>query len=245
MSMCTFVQIQSDAPIDPMDRSKTTPLHLAAENGHEQLLLLLLKHGANIAAEDAYGRNVMEIAILAHRRSVVRAILQHDDWRLAMRTTFTAKDRYGGHVPVTPLRLLVRVFPDLATSVLDQCVKLEKGGPGAEKEPAGPAEALAYLGSGAVVRMDYEFIDDAFSMERVEEEDGPSGKRGKKMELEPLYGTSIISFTCMASVVRLLPGGQQQQREEDGRALRPEWQGHHGQPPSHDHGRIEEGGKLL
>ncbi len=50
-----------------MDRSKTTPLHLAAENGHDRLILLLLENGANIAQEDAYGRNLLELAILRNQ----------------------------------------------------------------------------------------------------------------------------------------------------------------------------------
>ncbi len=56
-----------------MDRSKTTPLHLAAENGHDRLILLLLENGANIAQEDAYGRNLLELAIL---RNQVMAFLR-------------------------------------------------------------------------------------------------------------------------------------------------------------------------
>ncbi len=51
-----------------MDRTKTTPLHLAAENGHEKMIALLLENGANIAQEDAYGRNMLELAILSRKR---------------------------------------------------------------------------------------------------------------------------------------------------------------------------------
>lgn len=62
------MSLQNDAPIDPVDRSKTTPLHLAAENGHDKMILLLLSNDANIAMEDAYGRNFLELAILSHQR---------------------------------------------------------------------------------------------------------------------------------------------------------------------------------
>ncbi len=142
---------QNDAPIDPFDRSKTTPLHLAAENGHDRLIPLLLDNGANIAQEDAYGRNMLELAILSHKRSVVRTVLQHRDWRKAMRTTFTASDKHGSRVPETPLRLLIRVFPDLATLVFDRCVSLKA--PGKDKgsgeqswaPSSGPPSALQFL----------------------------------------------------------------------------------------------------
>ena len=65
---CLFSQY--DAPIDAQDRSKTTPLHLAAENGHERMITLLLDAGANIMMEDAYGRNLLERAILSRQRFV-------------------------------------------------------------------------------------------------------------------------------------------------------------------------------
>ena len=72
MSMTCFYKpfplFQYDAPIDAQDRSKTTPLHLAAENGHERMITLLLDAGADITMEDAYGRNLLERAILSRQR---------------------------------------------------------------------------------------------------------------------------------------------------------------------------------
>ena len=47
-------------------------------------------------------------------RNVVKTILARPDWRSAMRTTFTLGDKRGDEVPETPLRLLIRFFPDLA-----------------------------------------------------------------------------------------------------------------------------------
>lgn len=66
-----FMLLQYDSPIDPMDRNKTTPLHLAAQNGHNKMILLLLRAGADIAKEDAYGRNMLELAILSRKRYVI------------------------------------------------------------------------------------------------------------------------------------------------------------------------------
>ena len=106
---------------------------------------LLLEHGANVSLEDDYGRNCLEVAILHHQkyrkkitlqifqtlptscfsRSVVKAILKSQDWRMAMRTTNTVTDLRGESVPDTPMRMLIRVYPDLAETILDRCYSVE------------------------------------------------------------------------------------------------------------------------
>ena len=65
---CAKLLLENDAPLNPLDRSKTTPLHLAAQNGHERIITLLLDAGADIAMEDVDGRNALEIAIIAKKR---------------------------------------------------------------------------------------------------------------------------------------------------------------------------------
>ena len=61
------------------------------------------------------------------RRHVVKTVLQHEAWRKALRTTFTVADSHGTPVPETPMRLLIRIYPDLAEMVFDQCITIEKG----------------------------------------------------------------------------------------------------------------------
>ena len=39
---------QARAPVDPMDKKKTTPLHLSAKFGHAEVTELLLEHGASV-----------------------------------------------------------------------------------------------------------------------------------------------------------------------------------------------------
>ena len=151
---------------------------------------------------------------------MVRTVLQHKDWRKAMRTTFTTRDKHGSQVPETPLRLLVRVFPDLAELVFDQCVSLEavKDGSGGGGEagwvPSSgpPSSAVQFLRSGAVARMDYEFIDDAFNLERKEEKGTGKGKHNVSFCFLllplPLFSKSSLDLR-LVSDVRALPGGQQ------------------------------------
>ena len=61
---CGKLLLEENAPIDPLDRTKTTPLHLAAENGHAKMIELLLASGADVSIEDSQSRNPLESAIL-------------------------------------------------------------------------------------------------------------------------------------------------------------------------------------
>jgi hypothetical protein len=107
-------------------------------------------------------------------RSVVKTILNRPDWRVAMRTTYTVRDRRGNEVPESPLRLLIRVFPDLAEQVFDQCVTqvgATGSGHGGTHRPGSPTWR-----QGSKVRMDYEFVEDAFHYDVTED---PSDKESE------------------------------------------------------------------
>ena len=93
-----------------------------------------------------------------------------------MRTTYTVDDNHGTEVPETPIRLLIKVFPDLAEFVFDKCItKLEAKG----RDLTTPKSSLLWS-SGSKIEMDYEFIDDAFCFE-LEEKDGGTGCTGKHL----------------------------------------------------------------
>ena len=55
--------VQADAPIDPMDKNRTTPLHLAARYGHDGVAELLIEKGASLRKTDIHGKNCLGIAI--------------------------------------------------------------------------------------------------------------------------------------------------------------------------------------
>ncbi len=151
--------LENNAPIDPLDRTKTTPLHLAAENGHAKLVDLLLSYGADLTKEDSQSMNPLERAIMSGQKNCVTSILEHKDWKVAMRTSHFTKDDHGTIVPETPMRLLIRTYPDLAELVFNKCIvrkPLKDNGPDASPK--------------SVLEMNFEFIDDAFYLQAPKEE---------------------------------------------------------------------------
>ena len=59
-----ILDFQAGAPIDPTDKNKTTPLHLAAKYGHDSMAELLVTRGASLSKTDLSGKNALALAIL-------------------------------------------------------------------------------------------------------------------------------------------------------------------------------------
>ncbi len=110
---------------------------------------------------------------------MVKTILAHEDWRTAMRTTHTVRDRRGNEVPETPLRLLIKFFPDLAEQVFDQCVKQVVDGKKKKKDGDRPHSPLSSTTKHRTVVMDYEFIEDTFHYVVSEDPNDSESKYGK------------------------------------------------------------------
>ena len=104
--------------MDTQDRNKNTPLHLAAKYGHDGVVRLLIDHGADLTATNLHDNNPISEAISRGNQEVILTILHSDRWREAIRkrsiTTQGVKD--------TPVKQLIKRFPDLAKIVFDRSI---------------------------------------------------------------------------------------------------------------------------
>ena len=87
-------------------------------------------------------------------RSCVRTILEHPEWKNAMRTSHPSFDSHGEVVPETPMRLLIKIYPDLAEMVFDNCITKSK--------QMNKDQDQKLHSPKTIVTMNYEFLDDAF-----------------------------------------------------------------------------------
>lgn len=62
--------LEYDSPIDPIDRVKTTPLHLACKRGHPECVKLLVQKGADVNIRNSDGFNCMDLAIDSGHRYI-------------------------------------------------------------------------------------------------------------------------------------------------------------------------------
>ena len=69
-------------------------------------------------------------------------ILDTKSWRLGMRSINVTATAEGEQVPNTPMRMLIRTYPDLAETIFDRCISDRT----------------------KTVHMDFEFIEDNFSL---------------------------------------------------------------------------------
>ena len=70
---------------------QTTPLHQACLHGHLHVVNLLLEWKADLGARTIDGRNPLDCAIDKEHRCCVQAILQHHNWKNAMRNAYMDK----------------------------------------------------------------------------------------------------------------------------------------------------------
>ena len=117
---CAKLLIDTNADIDAIDKNKTTPLHLAARYGHEKIAKLLIDQGASVSQKNAKGHNPLVTAILHGNCEVSEAIIESDAWMEAMKCDFTNP---ATDIRDTPLRLLIKIQPDLAKKVFDKCTE--------------------------------------------------------------------------------------------------------------------------
>ena len=142
---CAVLLLNHDSPVDPQDRRGVTPLHLAAIHGHEKIARLLLEHEAGLALENDDGMNALELAIHHHNKNVVEVILDNRNWRVAMKSINITNTDQEEVIPNTPMRMLIRTYPDVAEKIFDMCIKT----------------------TPSCVQMDFTFIEDTYTLTKT------------------------------------------------------------------------------
>ncbi|EYC35829.1 hypothetical protein Y032_0973g3259 [Ancylostoma ceylanicum] len=129
-------------------KNHSTALHVAAKNGYDAIVRLLLLRGATIDRRDEDSLTALDLAVMGGYRGVAQALVEADDWQKIM----TPKDELplGRHNEArrTPMRDLISEFPDVAKIVLSKCV-----------EEQGEKSAAYYR-----VAYDFSLIDDTYMM---------------------------------------------------------------------------------
>ena len=169
---CAAFLIKEGSPIDPEDKNKVTPLHLAAMNGHEAVVRLLIEKGASLSKTNLAGKNALVIAINHGNRDVVSAILESCQWRNALKNEFFTTQRE------TPVRLLIKRFPDLAKDVFDKCITTNLHSSENHKGKSVSADSPQLK-----ITMDYEFLDDTYSVLSEVDLDDENGGAGEENEV--------------------------------------------------------------
>ena len=128
--------------VNQADSKNTSPLHVAAKYGHVDVFNLLLEHGADIKRLGPDQHTPLEVAIERDQRAIIRNIIEGPHWETAFQSPTASKSSELD----TPLRNLIRRFPDLAEEFLDKCCTVEKVDNQEE-----------------VIDMKYDFIEDTHS----------------------------------------------------------------------------------
>ncbi len=172
-----------------MDKNKTTPLHLAAKYGNQATAALLIERGASLTHVNSDGHNALTVAILHGKRwvmapflmrtdichqdathlsvfrDVAKTILESEDWMASMKSQFSSPTT---GVRETPLRLLIKQFPELAKLAFDRC--LENNLRSESKELGRDRDAKETVTADDPrfsITLNYEMLDDTYCLFQV------------------------------------------------------------------------------
>ncbi|KAF8376249.1 trpa-1 [Pristionchus pacificus] len=111
------------------DRGVGTPLHLAAKAGHDSIVQYLLGREVEVGQRDEKGFTALDIAIEGDFKEIARMLVLDKDWDKLM----TPSDRFqlpekSDKPRDTPMRRLIKKFPDVAAIVFDRCITHEAVG---------------------------------------------------------------------------------------------------------------------
>ena len=68
--------LAANAPIDPLNETRCTPLHLAAQLGQSDCIRVLLGAGADAQAKNADELAALDMAIIAQNRDAIEALCE-------------------------------------------------------------------------------------------------------------------------------------------------------------------------
>ena len=122
-----FLLNQVKTEVDAIGDRRLTPLHLACQNGHKEVVQLLLQAHASITLRNTQVYNCLEIAIINQQKDVVKELLRHSTWREMMRNAQLIENTEAFD---TPMRKLIRYMPDIAIWLIENNLTKVIGGPG-------------------------------------------------------------------------------------------------------------------
>ncbi len=113
--------------IDPIEERRLTPLHLACQYGHDEIVAYLIEHGASTTFRSAELYNCLEIAIMNQKEEIVKELLTLPNWRELMRNAqkIPHTEAYD-----TPMRKLIRYMPEVTIWMIDRNLTRRLGGQG-------------------------------------------------------------------------------------------------------------------
>ena len=76
---------------------------------------------------------------------MVEVIIADTNWRVAMKSACVSQNDMGEFIPDTPMRMLIRTYPELAEEVFDKCIEKKSDR----------------------VEMDFQFLEDTFSLNKM------------------------------------------------------------------------------
>ena len=98
-----------------------SPIHLAAKFGPVNVFKHLLQKGADIAKKGPLNKTALDFAIEREQCGIIKSIINDSRWKSVFKIPSLSSECKLD----TPLRKLIRSFPDLAKLVLDKCYKLK------------------------------------------------------------------------------------------------------------------------
>ncbi|GMS95825.1 hypothetical protein PENTCL1PPCAC_18000, partial [Pristionchus entomophagus] len=136
------------------DRGVETPLHLAARAGHESIVQYLLSQGVEVGRRDEKGQTVLDVAIDGEHKEIARMLVGHKDWKMLMtpNDSFPFPDKTNSPRE-TPMRKLIKKFPEVAAVVFDRCITHE-------------VNEIGDFGSNPFTQYNYEYLEDTWMVKK-------------------------------------------------------------------------------